>query len=70
MILIFKRIKSDLKEMYDLLQKNPDQEQQTQKDLLMIQQLTSDSLKKMKRNIAFNESKNQGELFEHSRDYR
>ena len=49
--------------MYDLLQKNPDQEHQSQKDLLLIQQLVTDSLKKLKRNIAFSDSKDQGDLF-------
>ena len=63
MVSIFKRIKSDLKDMYDLLQKNPDQEHQSQKDLLLIQQLVTDSLKKLKRNIAFSDSKDQGDLF-------
>lgn len=63
MINIFKRIKSDLKEMYDLLQKHPDQDQQAKKDMLIAQQFISDSLKKLKRNIAYSEVKNQGDLF-------
>lgn len=63
MTAIFRRIKSDLKDMYDLLQKHPDQDRQTQKDLLLAQQLISDSLKKLRRNIAYSESKDQGDLF-------
>ena len=65
MITIFKRIKSDLKEMYDLLKANPEQENHVKKDMLIAQQLVSDSLKKLKRNIAYYEyeSKEQMELF-------
>jgi hypothetical protein len=63
MIRIFKRIKSDLKEMYDLLQKNPDQDRHIQKDMQIAQQIITNSLKKLKRNIAYSENVNQGELF-------
>jgi hypothetical protein len=63
MITIFRRIKSDLKEMYDLLQKNPDQDRHIKKDMLIAQQLISDSLKKVKRNIAYEENTDQGSLF-------
>ncbi len=63
MITIFKRIKSDLKEMYYLLKANPEQENHIKKDLLIAQQLIADSLKKMKRNISFSELKRQVNLF-------
>ncbi len=63
MIIIFKRIKSDLIEMYDLLNKNPDQIHHLKKDMLIVQQLITDSLRKLKRNIAYSESKDQGDLF-------
>ncbi len=63
MITIFKRIKSDLKEMYDLLEKNQEQDRHIKKDMLIAQQLITDSLKKLKRNIAYSESNDQGEMF-------
>lgn len=61
---IFKRMKSDLKEMYDLLQKDPDEARHIHKDMLIAQQLISDSVKKIKRNIAVSEKTRQGNLFE------
>ena len=63
MLTIFKRIKSDLKEMYHILEKNQEQDRHIKKDMLIAQQLITDSLKKLKRNIAYSESKEQGEMF-------
>lgn len=63
MLTIFKRIKSDLKEMYELLQKNPEQDRHIKRDMQVAQQLISDSLKKIKKHIAYSESTDQGELF-------
>lgn len=63
MLTIFKRIKSDLKEMYELLQKNPEHDRHIKRDMQIAQQLISDSLKKLKKHIAYSESTNQGDLF-------
>jgi len=63
MLTIFKRIKSDLKEMYHILEKNQEQDRHIKKDMLIAQQLITDSLKKLKRNIAYSESNDQGEMF-------
>lgn len=60
---VFKRMKSDLKEMYDLLQKDPEQARHIHKDMLIAQQLISDSVKKVKRLAALSEKSHQGDLF-------
>lgn len=60
MIHVFKRIKSDLREMYDLLQQNPELERQIKRDMLVGQQVITDSLNKLKREIA--RSKKQKEI--------
>ncbi|MBN1499981.1 MAG: hypothetical protein JW982_07495 [Spirochaetes bacterium] len=53
----------DLKDMFNLLQDNPDQNSIVQKDLLLAQQLISDSLKKVKKNVSYKELSYQGKLF-------
>jgi len=51
MIHVFKRIKSDLKEMYDLLQEPglSEHERLIKRDMQIAQQLITDSLNKLKR---------------------
>jgi len=61
MIHVFKRIKSDLKEMYDLLKDNPEQERQIKRDMQVAQQVITDSLSKLKRSIANTKNKNGGQ---------
>ncbi len=63
MLIIFKRIKADLKEIFELVQKHPELKQMTKKEMLVAQQLITDSLKKLKRSISYSESVNQGDLF-------
>ncbi len=60
MITVFKRIKSDLREMYDLLQENQEHERQIKRDMQVAQQVIIDSLSKLKREIA--KSKKQKEI--------
>ena len=64
MITIFKRIKSDLKEMYEVLRINPDHERDIKQDMLVAQQMLADSLKKLKRNIALRHKAQKGILDE------
>ena len=52
MITVFKRIKSDLREMYDLLHENQEHERQIKRDMQVAQQVITDSLSKLKREIA------------------
>jgi|GEM_PF-3858102 len=60
----FRHIYNDLKETYNLLDANPDHERVIKNDILVAQQLVSDTLKKLKKNIATaDDNKNQGSLF-------
>ena len=56
MITVFKRIKSDLMQMYEVLRDNPDNENIIKKDMLIAQQIITDSLKKLKTTIASNQT--------------
>jgi hypothetical protein len=47
----FKKIKSDLKEMFDILTKHQDQEHHINKDMHVAQQHITNTLRKLKRNI-------------------
>lgn len=60
MITVFKRIKSDPREMYDLLQENQEHERQIKRDMQVAQQVITDSLSKLKREIT--KSKKQQEV--------
>ena len=65
MITVFKRIKSDLIQMYEVLRDNPNNEHIVKKDMLIAQQLIADSLKKLKTTIASNQMiKSQPGLFD------
>ena len=61
MIHVFKRIKSDLREMYDLLQENQEYEQQIKRDMQVAQQIITNSLSKLKREIAKTKNTNGGQ---------
>lgn len=47
--------------MYDLLQENPEQERLIKRDMQVAQQVITDSLSKLKREIAKSKNKNGGQ---------
>ncbi len=51
-ISIFKKIKSDLKEMFDILTMHQEQEHHINKDMQVAQQHITNTLRKLKRNIS------------------
>jgi len=52
-ITIFKRIKSDLKTMYDILEENPQYENFIKDDIANVQRITSNTLGKLKKTISY-----------------
>jgi len=49
----FKKIKSDLKTMYEILELNPKYEEYVKDDIANIQLMTSNALSKLKINISY-----------------